>query len=68
MFDPCTDVSRPGSGNSRPFCNFVVRGKPFYIHPDQLSDVKLRVQLVGEEGLENAEGETKKKTDEDEFL
>jgi hypothetical protein len=67
VFDPSTDVSRPGSGNSRPFCNFLVNGMPFYIHPDFLNDIKLRVQLVGEEGLENAE-ETKKKTDDDEFL
>ncbi|KAL3804657.1 hypothetical protein HJC23_008472 [Cyclotella cryptica] len=68
VFDPNMDVSRPGSGNSRPFCNFVVRGMPFYIHPDLLTDGKLRVQLLREEGLENAGGEIKRKTDDDEFL
>ncbi|KAL7476623.1 hypothetical protein ACHAW6_002472 [Cyclotella cf. meneghiniana] len=43
VFDPSTDVSRPGSDNSRPFCNFVVNGMPFYIHPDLLNDDKLRM-------------------------
>ena len=66
IFDPATDVSPPAKNNTRPFCNFMVRGKPFYIHPDLVKDHKVRAQLLGEE--KEIVAEVKKKTDDDEFL
>ena len=66
IFDPATEVSPPAKNNTRPFCNFMVRGKPFYIHPDLVKDDKVRVQLVAED--QEAVKEIKKKTDDDEFL
>jgi len=69
IFDPTTDVSPPPSSNTRPFCNFMVRGLPFYVHPVMIHDYKLRVQLVGEEPQqEGADERNKKKSDDDEFL
>mmetsp|Transcript_17520 Transcript_17520/g.22141 ORF Transcript_17520/g.22141 Transcript_17520/m.22141 type:complete len:311 (+) Transcript_17520:43-975(+) len=48
-FNPDTDVSLPSKAKTyRPFCNFMVRGEPFYIHPNLLHDDILRVKLVGE--------------------
>ena len=68
IFDPTTDVSPPQS-NNRPFCNFMVNGLPFYVHPELINDYKLRVQLVGEEPQQQNAGErNKKKLDDDEFL
>ena len=66
LFDPEKDVSAPGDKNTRPFCNFMVNEKPFYIHPDLVKDEKVRVMLVGEG--EVAMSENQKKTDDDEFL
>mmetsp|Transcript_11410 Transcript_11410/g.21065 ORF Transcript_11410/g.21065 Transcript_11410/m.21065 type:complete len:271 (-) Transcript_11410:88-900(-) len=69
IFDPTTDVSPPPNGNSRPFCNFMVKGLPMYVHKEMVHDYKLRVQLVGEEPQqEDAEARNKKKLDDDEFL
>ena len=68
IFDPTTDVSPPQS-NNRPFCNFMVNGLPFYVHPELINDYKVRVQLVGEEPQQqNADERNKKKLDDDEFL
>lgn len=66
IFDPTTDVTAPSSSNSRPFCNFMVKGLPFYIHPELINNHDLRVQLVGEETRDN--DVAKNKTDDDEFL
>jgi hypothetical protein len=69
VFNPATDISPPPSNNSRPFCNFMVKGLPMYVHPELVHDYKLRVQLVGEEPQqEDAETRNKKKVDDDEFL
>ena len=59
------DVTPPPESNTRPFCNFMVRDKPFYVHSDLVQDDKVRVMLVGEEKVVE---EVKKKTDDDEFL
>mmetsp|Transcript_45265 Transcript_45265/g.137906 ORF Transcript_45265/g.137906 Transcript_45265/m.137906 type:complete len:244 (-) Transcript_45265:115-846(-) len=63
VFDPATDVTQP-TGN-RPFCNFLVRGIPMYIHPEMIYDESLRIQLVGERKEEEHESNNK---DDDEFL
>lgn len=70
-FDPTTDVTSAPSNNSRPFCNFMVKGLPMYVHPEMIHDDKLRVQLVGEEPKQeddDAEAAKRKKLDDDEFL
>ena len=68
-FDPSTDVSPPPESNTRPFCNFMVHNKPYYIHPGLVTDGRVRSQLlVGEDGGHKKVEEIKKKTDEDEFL
>lgn len=72
VFDPDTDVAPPPKNNTRPFCNFTVRNRPYYIHADLVTDRKVRAQLLvgqDEEGKKKEEEEgMKKKTDEDEFL
>ena len=69
VFDPATDVSTPPNGITRPFCNFVVKGTPMYVHPELLHDDELRAQLFGEDPqLANAEARNKTKSDDDEFL
>eukprot|EP00584_Thalassiosira_punctigera_P003220 CAMPEP_0172545892 /NCGR_PEP_ID=MMETSP1067-20121228/15743_1 /TAXON_ID=265564 ORGANISM="Thalassiosira punctigera, Strain Tpunct2005C2" /NCGR_SAMPLE_ID=MMETSP1067 /ASSEMBLY_ACC=CAM_ASM_000444 /LENGTH=287 /DNA_ID=CAMNT_0013332725 /DNA_START=12 /DNA_END=875 /DNA_ORIENTATION=+ len=69
IFDPAADVLPVPNNNSRPFCNFVVMGKPMYVHPELIHHDKLRFQLMGEEPpRENAEARNKKKLDDDEFL
>eukprot|EP00985_Skeletonema_marinoi_P025331 scaffold18515_cov200-Skeletonema_marinoi.AAC.6 len=68
IFDPTKDVAAPSSSNSRPFCNFMVHGLPFYIHPQMVHDDELRVQLVGEEKQDEVDNKNKTKTDDDEFL
>lgn len=80
IFDPEIDTGPPASNNYRPFCNFTIRDQPFYIHPEMLSDDKLRVQLVGKalgtlvkEVDENSDGDHEKKKKknkdlDDEFL
>ena len=66
IFDPTTDVFPPPTNNSRPFCNFMVRGLPMYVHKEMIHDLKLRLQLLGEEPPQDLE--PKKKSDDDEFL
>lgn len=48
IFNPKIDIRQPSS-SYRPFCNFLIRNDPFYIHPELLDDEKLRIQLLGEE-------------------
>ena len=67
VFDPKTDVSPPPSSTSRPFCNFMVKGLPMYVHPELIHDYKLRLQLVGEESKDSG-ATNKMKVDDDEFL
>lgn len=84
IFNPKTDVTQPSSSKSgkhnyRPFCNFLVRDDPFYIHPELLDDEMLRIQLLGEElgrlvkdddkdGGDNEEKMKKKKALDDDFI
>mmetsp|Transcript_9477 Transcript_9477/g.20039 ORF Transcript_9477/g.20039 Transcript_9477/m.20039 type:complete len:286 (+) Transcript_9477:113-970(+) len=72
VFDPATDVSPPPSNNSRPFCNFMVKGMPMYVHPELLQDRELRVKLVGEDPEMTEEGEItvekKKKLEDDDIF
>lgn len=65
-FDPTIDVYPPPKNNTRPFCNFMVNGLPFYVHPEMVHDQSLRVQLVGEE--EPQKEVPKNKLDDDEFF
>lgn len=65
VFDPKTDVE-PYSG-IRPFCNFVAKGVPMYVHPELIMDDELRIALVGEE--EATPKDTKpSKEDDDGFI
>ncbi len=68
IFDPTKDVAAPSSSNSRPFCNFMVNGLPFFIHPQLITDNELRVQLVGDDKQDDIDAKNKTKTDDDEFL
>jgi hypothetical protein len=68
VFDPTKDVSAPSSSNSRPFCNFIVKGRPFYVHPELIQQNNLKVQLLGEEKRDEVDDKNKTKTDDDEFL
>lgn len=63
IFTSC-HVTMPREGNMRPFCNFMVRDKPYYIHPELVKDNGVRRMLVGDEKVV----EDVKKVDEDEFL
>ena len=47
VFDPKTDVTQ--YSGIRPFCNFVAKGVPLYVHPELILDDQLRTELVGEE-------------------
>lgn len=58
VFDPTTDVT-PYSG-IRPFCNFLAKGRPMFVHPGLILDDSLRAQLVGD-----GEEQTPKQTKED---
>jgi len=65
VFDP-KDVTPPTStNNTRPFCNFMLEERPFYIHPELVNDDKLRAQLVGEPPQVQ---DTKIRKDDDEFF
>lgn len=72
IFDPATDVDPPPEKTSRPFCNFVVKGLPMYVHPNMVDDLELAIQLVGKEEEpkeEDAEAKKmRKKMEEDDFL
>jgi len=51
VFDPYTDVinENVAKKNNRPFCNFIAKGVPLYVHPNLVLDEELRVLLVGAE-------------------
>lgn len=72
VFDP-SQVKHVGDFQTyRPFCNFMVNDKHFFIHPELLHDDTLRIQLLGEEkgtlvpDYENTN--MKKKDPDDDFL
>lgn len=67
VFDPKTDVSSPPKQTSRPFCNFIVKDAPMFVHQELVRDHELRVQLLGENVIES-NADTRHKTDDDEFL
>lgn len=56
VFDPDVDVTHDPK-TYRPFCNFMVKGKPFFIHPELIKDDLLRMQLLGKEKGILANGE-----------
>ena len=73
IFNPATDVSH--YTGSRPFCNFIAKGVPMYVHPEMIGDETLRVQLVGKKAAakvldkkESSEDQRKKQQDDDDFL
>lgn len=45
IFNPQTDVAQYTGW--RPFCNFIAKGVPMYVHPELILDKKLCSQLVG---------------------
>ena len=45
VFDPQTDIQM--YSGIRPFCNFIAKNVPMYVHPDLILDDTLRMQLVG---------------------
>uniref|UniRef100_A0A7S3Q9W9 Uncharacterized protein n=1 Tax=Chaetoceros debilis TaxID=122233 RepID=A0A7S3Q9W9_9STRA len=61
----------------RPFCNFIAKGKPLFVHPDLVHDEQIRMLLLGhakvdlesstDEDKKTAAGNNKKDPD-DEFL
>eukprot|EP00557_Chaetoceros_sp_GSL56_P004538 CAMPEP_0176501484 /NCGR_PEP_ID=MMETSP0200_2-20121128/14183_1 /TAXON_ID=947934 /ORGANISM="Chaetoceros sp., Strain GSL56" /LENGTH=296 /DNA_ID=CAMNT_0017900369 /DNA_START=36 /DNA_END=926 /DNA_ORIENTATION=+ len=83
VFDPDIDVTHDPK-TYRPFCNFMVKGKPFFIHPELVKDDLLRIQLLGKEkgtlmtnngdvmrddSTTNTDANKKKKSDpDDEFI
>lgn len=49
IFDP-SEVKHIGDFQTyRPFCNFMVKDKHFFLHPELLHDDELRIQLLGRE-------------------
>lgn len=71
VFDPDTDVIH-NPKTYRPFCNFLVKDKPFFIHPELLHDDDLRIKLLGKEKgtlmEESSKDDNKKKDPDDGFL
>lgn len=48
VFDPVCDVETDVKGTYRPFCNFKVANKPFYVHPELIHDEEVRKMLLDE--------------------
>lgn len=71
VFDPDVDVTHDPK-TYRPFCNFMVKGLPLFIHPELLNDTDLRIKLLGKEKgtlvEDEAKEDGKKKDPDDEFL
>merc|ERR1711862_90958 len=68
IFDPTKDITSP---NKRPFCNFIAKNMPMYIHPELMDDVTLRKQLFGNAAdtlpkKDDTDNESKKKKDDEE--
>ena len=72
VFDPDTDVIH-NPKTYRPFCNFLVKDKPYFIHPELHHDDELRIKLLGKEKgtlmvEESPNDDGKKKDPDDGFL
>jgi len=75
IFNPNTDITSP---NKRPFCNFIAKGMPMYIHPELIEDDKLRRQLFldaadtlpkkGDDAKKDDTADKKVKKDDDDFI
>lgn len=59
----------------RPFCNFIAKGKPLFVHPDLVHDEQVRLLLLGHANAdlesssdEDKKADNKKKDPDDEFL
>jgi len=59
IFEPSSNVT--WHVGHRPFCNFVAKGVPMYVHPELLHDEELQRRLLGE----NWRGAKQDKTDDD---
>ena len=66
IFNPEIDV-QPYKGN-RPFCNFLVKGKPLFVHPELIHDQKLYLQLFGETKEQQEESRNKQAQSQDDEL
>jgi hypothetical protein len=64
IFDPAVDVTE--YKGIRPFCNFMAKDVPMYIHPEILLDDALRTQLLGEEVSKRYSMPKKEKREDDE--
>lgn len=72
IFDP-SQIKHVGEFQTyRPFCNFMVNDKHFFIHPELLHDDALRIQLLGKEKgtlvPDHENTHMKKKDPDDDFL
>lgn len=68
VFDPATDVTE--YGGFRPFCNFMAKDVPLFVHPESLMDDELRKQLLGDSEAKkfNMPDKENRKNDEDELF
>jgi hypothetical protein len=68
VFDPAVDVSE--YKGIRPFCNFLAKGVPLFVHGELLLNDELRKQLLGEEEAKVNQMAVKdpRKNDEDELF
>lgn len=66
IFDPKIDV-QPYEGN-RPFCNFLVQGKPLFVHPELIHDQKLYLQLFGKTKEQQEESRNKQAQSQDDEI
>lgn len=68
VFDPATDVTE--YKGIRPFCNFIAKGVPLFVHPEVVMDDNLRKQLLGEKEAAryNMPDKANRKYDEDELF
>jgi len=71
-FDPMTDVTHP-TKTFRPFCNFLIKDAPMYVHPELIHDSHLRTLLVGKQVEEDdmhakPSNDKQRLKDDDEFL
>ncbi|KAI2496628.1 Assembly [Fragilaria crotonensis] len=68
VFDPAVDVSE--YKGIRPFCNFVAKGVPLFIHPELLLDDALRKQLLGDKTAKkyNMPSKEQRSRDDDELF
>lgn len=65
IFDPKLDVQH--SDITRPFCNFLAKGVPMYVHKELIQDPELYTLLLGKEDLVVSDPKQKKDDDDDIF-